>query len=664
MDKKALSEYYVECNALLSDKWTWSEDDQQIIKQYSQRVKNAKSIISDFINDKDKWRVVIGATFGIGKTSLVTTIASKLASNFLDEYQNEDNYIPVIVFLRNGLDNIYKQYSLYNVLDNISPLSEINSNKKRILLILDGLDEYIDQKQLMQEVRDRFHRNYPNMKILLTTRLIPELPDVLNFDEYIRLLQFTRIQVDEFFQRYNVTLSYDDIIYLGINHNEICTPLFCWMLALMHSDSEIKIELKPNWTTRMRKTFLYMFFFYFIIKGKYKNSLNNNSWKAEYISEKKILRIIAAISHIYRERLSVEMIRRKLENFQINDIYFSETNVIDKLEPLLTSYFYLHFSIKGKIVDFIHLTFKEYLLAEYYLENMLENKLYRLNVGFPQNDTILFLDGLIDILKEAERDDMLAKYVSHSETSLLNSLNYNKGITSALKDLRQTAKHGLNEENIILLKSSDTNNNDFQVHNMWKQIDISNSDFEDSWLHKWIMLFINRKLKDDQKLDKNKLCKLLRYSSNLIPTYLRFLPEVDLSNSNLLGTNLRFANLSKANLSKANLQSADLSGANLSGADLSNADISYCDLVGSNLSKANLYQVNLEGSILMYVNFSNANLSGSNLQLTNIYQANFSNCVLIGMKFIVRWLSWVQYQWVLYLNILFCSHCQQTLATQ
>jgi hypothetical protein len=42
-------------------------------------------------------------------------------------------------------------------------------------------------------------------------------------------------------------------------------------------------------------------------------------------------------------------------------------------------------------IDFIHRTFKEYLLAEYYIESLLKHKPYRLNIGTPTKETIDFL---------------------------------------------------------------------------------------------------------------------------------------------------------------------------------------------------------------------------------------------------------------------------------
>jgi hypothetical protein len=60
----------------------------------------------------------------------------------------------------------------------------------------------------------------------------------------------------------------------------------------------------------------------------------------------------------------------------------SSINSEDLLKEFLSSsYFYLQTKPGGTLVSFIHKTLKEYLLAEFYLETLLENKVYKLNVG-------------------------------------------------------------------------------------------------------------------------------------------------------------------------------------------------------------------------------------------------------------------------------------------
>jgi len=77
------------------------------------------------------------------------------------------------------------------------------------------------------------------------------------------------------------------------------------------------------------------------------------------------------------------------------------------------------------LIDFVHSSFKEYLLAEYYIESLLEKKTYRLNARIPSKDTIDFLNGIIALLQEENPD--IQQFVSGDPTGLLKSFDIRKG---------------------------------------------------------------------------------------------------------------------------------------------------------------------------------------------------------------------------------------------
>jgi len=93
-----------------------------------------------------------------------------------------------------------------------------------------------------------------------------------------------------------------------------------------------------------------------------------------------------------------------------------------------------------------------------------------------------------------------------------------------------------------------------------------------------------------------------------------FLSNANLSNIALNDVSLWNANLSHANLSGADLRGADLRGTNFYGADLSGTDLRGADIRGANLTGANLRGANLVDANIKYTNFSNANLGGANLE--------------------------------------------------
>ncbi|MCB2054274.1 MAG: pentapeptide repeat-containing protein [Geminicoccaceae bacterium] len=95
-----------------------------------------------------------------------------------------------------------------------------------------------------------------------------------------------------------------------------------------------------------------------------------------------------------------------------------------------------------------------------------------------------------------------------------------------------------------------------------------------------------------------------------------------------VGADLSGADLSCANLSDADLSHANLSRANLSGADLSGANLSDADLSDADLS-ANLIRANLSDADLFSANLSGADLIRANLSGADLGYANLSHANLI-----------------------------------
>jgi uncharacterized protein YjbI with pentapeptide repeats len=668
LDNKPLYAYYVEHNAAWVDLSTWNWPENRVVERYSNNIKSIKQVIHEYlISQDDRWYLIVGASFGTGKTSMVRMIASEYASICLDKGYN--NQIPVVVFLKDeDLRVEYKQYSLDNILQFIvAPVNNQESRNRKILLILDGLDEYNkDGTKLLIHKLDELRDKYPNVKAIITTRLEDKVLDdqKIKSDKYVRLLTFTNDQVDEFFKNYGVVvkeapLTYDHASQLNLPVEEMNKPLFAWIFSYlqMHTGPQLKIESKSHWTKKMIESWIYLLFFHHTIEGKYKDSADNR-WRNLYLNEKKTLRRIAALKQIYGEKLTWERLAEELRKF-------TSANSIADLQPTHVSYFfYLRTTIKGKILDFVHNTFKEYLLAEYYLESLLENKIHRLNTRTPSKETIVFFDGLIDILLEVG-DDAVEKYIDQDEISLLKSFDYYEGLSSAIRKLRETASKSFEEENIIFFDTNSNPKRDEETENIWKYVNISGTDYKYSWIHKWILLYTLKKLKPDEEPNKEKLEQLVIYSSNVVPHYLKNLRGIDLSytelsgaklsntwltNSNLEHANLLGANLSAAELSGANLRAARLVGANLFGAWLFNADLTYANLwnailsaaklSGANLSSTNLSGANFEAadlssSNLSYANLSDAKLSGANLSAVTMSRviltdANLSHCIILG----------------------------------
>ena len=175
---------------------------------------------------------------------------------------------------------------------------------------------------------------------------------------------FSEEKVNEFFKKYGVELDYKKCKELGLDEEEITKPLFCWILGMISLDPSYKLTLNPKWSSSMKKSLLYYVFIHSLIKGKHKKEMDK--FKEYYYVEKELLRYTAAIKNLYKE-LDEEKLKLNLAKIYKKEI----KNLEGYLKPLITSYFYRSSQeIVSKKIEFIHKSFQEYLLAEYYYESI------------------------------------------------------------------------------------------------------------------------------------------------------------------------------------------------------------------------------------------------------------------------------------------------------
>ena len=62
----------------------------------------------------------------------------------------------------------------------------------------------------------------------------------------------------------------------------------------------------------------------------------------------------------------------------------------------------------------------------------------------------LFLDGLIDLLKESKNDTVINRYLSENENSLLKSIGYYSGVDNALETLEDVTVRIFEEDNLFI----------------------------------------------------------------------------------------------------------------------------------------------------------------------------------------------------------------------
>jgi len=601
IDEKSLSSYYVKSSFKLTKGETWNKKDEE--------VKGKEWKVEDFLNDDKRWRIVIGASFGLGKTSFVKYLANKLANLY---NESERSYFPIVIDLsgREGVESyfVYGQKSLDYFISNI-----IENESRNVLLILDGLDEYKGEIKDLFNYITELHNKYEKVKVIVTSRLV-DIPKEY-IDEYVRLIPFSKEKVNKFFQKYGVELDYDKCEELGLDKEEITKPLFGWILGMISLDPSYKLNLNPEWSSGMKRSILYYVFIHSLIKGKHKKEMDK--FKEYYYVEKELLRYTAAIKNLYKE-LDEKKLKSKLAK-----MYKEETEHLEEyLKPLITSYFYRSSQeIVSKKIEFIHKSFEEYLLAEYYYESINDNKMYRLSVGEPSGDTMEFLKGLIGILKDKEAKEFLRKV---DENPLIKDEDKQKIIENSKR---------IAESEAIIIRADEEE----KEEEIWKEVYISSDDYVELWLYRWIALSVFAWLHENETIDKHKIESLIGLSSHFIPSHLKNLERIDLTGAKLTGADLTGADLtgaklSKADLTDANLFYADLTDANLTGAKLSKADLTDANLTGAKLSKADLTDANLFDADLSEAKLSGADLSRADLSEAKLSGADLSRADLTGAK--------------------------------
>ena len=346
------------------------------------------------------------------------------------------------------------------------------------------------------------------------------------------------------------------------------------MFAISYND----LEITENMDVGIARLILYSTFIHSILKGKYEQS------SIETANEKWIMRKIADLKMIsedvYEEDLP-EKLLTFVEEEQKDFINFQNI----KLHTVLTSYFKLDEKSNGKhSVDFLHKSFQEYFLAEYYVESILYNRGYRLNIGHPSNVTVKFLDSLLSLINNHNKKEY-EKYLLR----IVRSFYLNKAgekdeeiikIAKTFKNyLLENAVKIFEENKIVYVDLEDKPKKEY-----WKEKEIPNyKKYYENFIYKAISLFIIKKL--DPERNPSSLVDYIKDSYNISPT-LRYFP---------------FVNLSRANLSRANLSYAELFEANLIRADLSEANLNGVKLHLANLNGAKLEQTSMEQNFIKHI---------------------------------------------------------------
>ncbi|MDY6806708.1 MAG: pentapeptide repeat-containing protein [Cyanobacteriota bacterium] len=466
-------------------------------------------------------------------------------------------------------------------------------------------------------------------------------------------------------------------------------PLLLYLLAAMHRDGQLKMEMFADAGSGLGKVLVYEQALEWVLEKQRARGGENLNEQVAPIDDLRSLLAETGLCVVQsgREYAAISTIESRLRENEDEGAIASiekarQSGSEDALPKMLATFYLKSAAGKENSVEFFHKSFGEFLCAERMAETMEEwtstsgRRRKTFAVGTKELEWQVYdLFGYGALT--AEVVEYLMALLVKNEVDLVVLFDRLQDFYLSWCDGDFIEHWERSEEEVILpLKKAKQLQKRQKVDRGQRQVDIYTG------LNAMILLFelhrygqSREELKDkiafhpcgepeDEKFDRTRLLRIIGYSQcqgagTFWQIVGKFLSGADLRGANLRGANLSGANLSGADLSganlsgahlirtnlrgadlsSANLSGANLSGANLSGANLSGADLRRADLRDADLRRANLRDANLKGADLSGANLSGANLSGANLNAANLSGANLSGVDLISADLSGAYLS-------------------------
>ena len=570
----------------------------------------------------------------------------------------------------------------------------LTDRNTRFLFLLDGFDELLMErrtseglKEFLQQVgqfqRDCQQSQEMGHRVLITgrslalhgmERLMPanlERVEIMPMDDKIQQqwLRQWEVQVGT-----DKTRSFKQFL-----QDKCCPkrvqelaqePLLLYLLAAMHRDGELTVEMFKNASGTTGKILIYEKSLDWVLTKQRPELLNRELTEQDTEDLRRILTEAGlCVVQSGGECASVTMIEERLKGDSTVKALLEEARERLKDNPLRNALaaFYLQPAAGGKegAVEFAHKSFGEFLCAER-LKESLENwtKPGKRGRGFNVPDEQMHWE-IYDLLGYGRLTPEIVGYLIALLKASLIPLTQEKAregvfhpvqLFQRLEDFYFRWSEG---EFIDIAKETLPQKKVWQLQKQGIQLGQRQVDVYTGLNVMILLLALNYyaqfedELKDkiafypcDQKNTKIfhgtqlfRMYRIISYSecvgiNGFLKTVGPFLSGTDLSGAFLSGAFLSGADLSNAKLCDTKLYGARLSSTNLSNANLTSADLRCADLSHADLSDANLSDANLSYANLSYANLINANLSYANLSDAYLIDVNLGGVNLSGVNFI------------------------------
>jgi hypothetical protein len=644
--------------------------------------------VKAILNDRDtkhKQVLFIQGEAGRGK--------SVFCRMFADWVRRElhPTFTPILIRLRdlrvlkdNLTDTLENYLQLFDFVTSDS--GWLTDKNTRFLFLLDGFDELLLEgratgglKEFLEQVEQFQKDPFCRHQFLITGRPLA-LQGIERFLSQTKSLKRVELQPmddslqQKWLEKWSVAAQvnkseFEEFLQAcpdEVKDNLAREPLLLYLLARMHRDNRLKVEMFAGADGIKGKIRIYDESVKWVLeKQRDSENQNDNSRLTGFESEdlrQFLTEAALCVVQSGNESARVMMLESRLKNSNnpaaklIQDARqenASEKNQQDKLLNNLLTAFYIKPASgdRGGSVEFVHKSFSEFLFAERLLESFvdwttkvtkrqreedgvspaeMDRQIYDLlGYGNLTPEIVEYLMGLLAKSSEFQDVERLCRLFQRLEQFYFRWCD-GEFIDADDVNLPQMKKKQLREqlpeqENHLGLRQVDvcTGLNVMILLLELHRYAITKDDLKDK-----ITFYPCGEPNTDQ-FDSELLLYIIGYSHCLSVSAFNenlrlFLSGADLSRADLSGAYLSGAYLSDANLSRADLSHAYLSHAYLSRADLSRANLSRANLSRANLSRANLSDTNLSDA-----NLSDADLSGVNLRGADLSGADLSGADLI-----------------------------------
>jgi uncharacterized protein YjbI with pentapeptide repeats len=552
--------------------------------------------MENWLSDDNNNLLFLLGQSGIGKTSFVSNLTYTLARSFLDEPTGIP--IPVLINLKDykntfSLSNIiiYHLFNVHNLQLRSFNVFQHLLMEGRIVLILDGFDELIDDAQSYEAqlyIAELFSMATRKAKIILTSH-----PDYFLYNPYDTTED--TFYVSKSFERFKDKKNYTMATLLPFKEehikryiNEKTGVENKTLVNAVQKDKSFKeiakypVLLKLILETGIKKVKNKSEIFDLYIS----KWVEEDHWMSHFTKEGKIK---------FARELALTLWRKNAQSIHYTELPEYLSHYVKKDFKQKRDNDYLLIDIEatpfmlntGGMTSFIHQAFTDYFVAGYIGDAMLKGEHYILQVRQLTRPVVEFLIEKLGVIK------------------VFNFFKEMLETTSGVMEKSQAALVMFFVSEIV------TEGGAFFTE---EEYDLAAENFSLSGY--------------DLKKVKLPYCNL---------SFANFengsLAEAFLQNASLFSANLENADLSKSVLEKADLRKANLKNANLIDADLSFALLSGAKLKGAILVEASLIEVNLNNSYAEDAKFAQANLHAALGNSSNMKGANFNKAELQNADF-------------------------------